>query len=179
MLFLLSWRWLRWWCVCYAWCTLRVPFGASLRSGAIRGGASFVRLASYPRDCFGSPRLEHGSLPPRLGFHPASEGYPIGDLIFGACSLLLLPCTIGALALLVAPARGALDAALDVALASLCLGILQHSCCLLQPLFVDVHSSSPLDRPLVALSLLRAVQHPRCLSAAAKGPVSSVGYSLC
>ncbi|KAK8600597.1 hypothetical protein V6N13_059642 [Hibiscus sabdariffa] len=187
MLFLLSWRWLRWWCVCYARCTLRATFGAALWSDAIRGGASFVRLASYPRDYFGSPRLEPGFPPPRLGFHPTSEGYPIGDLapgwawrqVYGACSPLLLPCTFGALALLVAPARGALDAALDVALASLRLGILQHSCCLLQPLFVVVHSTSPLDRPLVALSLLRAVQHPRCFSAAAKVPVSSVGCSLC
>ncbi|KAK8557876.1 hypothetical protein V6N12_010099 [Hibiscus sabdariffa] len=129
MLFLLSWRWLRWWLRCYAWCTLRVTFGATLRSDAIRGGASFVRLASYPRDYFGSPRLEPG-FPPRLGFHPTSEGYPIGDLglghprrsfstlrgwawrqVYGACSPLLLPCTIGALALLVALARGALDAA--------------------------------------------------------------------
>ncbi|KAK8680543.1 hypothetical protein V6N13_109486 [Hibiscus sabdariffa] len=151
MLFLLSWRWLR----CYAWCTLRVTFGAALRSDAIRGGASFVRLASYP--------------PP---------GW-VWRQVYGACSPLLLPCTISALALLVAPARGALDAALEVALASLRLGILQPSCCLLQPLFVAVHSTSPLDRPLVALSLLRAVQHPRCFSAAAKVPASSVGCSLC
>ncbi|KAK8985778.1 hypothetical protein V6N11_021631 [Hibiscus sabdariffa] len=84
MLFLLSWRWLR----CYAWCTLRVTFGAALRSDAIRDGASFVRLASYPRDYFGSPRLEPGFPPPRLGFHPTSEGYPIGDLEDFACSLV-------------------------------------------------------------------------------------------
>ncbi|KAK8584102.1 hypothetical protein V6N12_068352 [Hibiscus sabdariffa] len=83
MLFLLSWRWLRWWLRCYAWCTLRVTFGAALRSDAIRGGASFVRLASYPRDYLGSPRLEPGFPPPRLGFHPTSEGYPIGDLGLG------------------------------------------------------------------------------------------------
>ncbi|KAK8486266.1 hypothetical protein V6N11_061190 [Hibiscus sabdariffa] len=80
MLFSLSWRWLRWWCVCYAWCMLRAPFGAALRSGAIRGGASFVRLASCLRDCFGSPRLEPEFLPLHLGFHFATKGYPIGDL---------------------------------------------------------------------------------------------------
>ncbi|KAK8505489.1 hypothetical protein V6N12_075831 [Hibiscus sabdariffa] len=83
MLFSLSWRWLRWWCVCYAWCMLRAPFGAALRSGAIRGGASFVRLASCLRDCFGSPRLEPEFLPLHLGFHFATKGYPIGDLGLG------------------------------------------------------------------------------------------------
>ncbi|KAK8640577.1 hypothetical protein V6N13_008329 [Hibiscus sabdariffa] len=108
MLFLLSWRWLRWWLRCYAWCTLRVTFGATLRSDAIRGGASFVRLASYPRDYFGSPRLEPG-FPPRLGFHPTSEGYPIGDL--GKWLSLVSPqcpacsCITGALSVTLCGAR--------------------------------------------------------------------------
>ncbi|KAK8578265.1 hypothetical protein V6N13_090932 [Hibiscus sabdariffa] len=105
MLFLLSWRWLR----CYAWCTLRVTFGAALRSDAIRDGASFVRLASYPRDYFGSPRLEPGFPPPRLGFHPTSEGYPIGDL--GKWLSLVSPqcpacsCMTGALSVALCGAR--------------------------------------------------------------------------
>ncbi|KAK8680535.1 hypothetical protein V6N13_109478 [Hibiscus sabdariffa] len=109
MLFLLSWRWLRWWLRCYAWCTLRVTFGAALRSDAIRGGASFVRLASYPRDYLGSPRLEPGFPPPRLGFHPTSEGYPIGDL--GKWLSLVSPqcpacsCMTGALSVALCGAR--------------------------------------------------------------------------
>ncbi|KAK8985849.1 hypothetical protein V6N11_047342 [Hibiscus sabdariffa] len=80
MHFLLSWRWPRWWWVCYAWCTSRIPFGAALRFSVSWGGASLVRLASSMRDHFGSPRLELGFLLPRLGFHPKSEGYSVGDL---------------------------------------------------------------------------------------------------
>ncbi|KAK8656994.1 hypothetical protein V6N13_098928 [Hibiscus sabdariffa] len=80
MHFPLSWRWPRWWWVCYTWCTSRIPFGAALRFSVSQGGASLVRLASSTRDRFGSPRLELGSLLPRLGFHPKSEGDSIGDL---------------------------------------------------------------------------------------------------
>ncbi|KAK8667677.1 hypothetical protein V6N13_007825 [Hibiscus sabdariffa] len=80
MHFPLSWRWPQWWWVCYAWCTSRIPFGTALRFSVSRGGARLVRLASSTRDCFGSPRLEIGSLLPRLGFHPKSEGYSVGDL---------------------------------------------------------------------------------------------------
>ncbi|KAK8600719.1 hypothetical protein V6N12_050570 [Hibiscus sabdariffa] len=76
MYFPLSWRWPR-------WCTLRIPLGAALRFSVPRGGASLVRLASSTRDCIGSPRLEPGSLLPRLGFHPTSEGYSVGNL--GVC----------------------------------------------------------------------------------------------
>ncbi|KAK8597182.1 hypothetical protein V6N12_065658 [Hibiscus sabdariffa] len=83
MHFLLSWRWPRWWWVCYAWCTSRIPFGAALWFSVSWGGASLVRLASYTRDCFGSPRLELGFLLPLLGFHPKSEGYSVGDLGLG------------------------------------------------------------------------------------------------
>ncbi|KAK8708484.1 hypothetical protein V6N13_059523 [Hibiscus sabdariffa] len=93
------------------------PVGAALRPGAIRGGAGFLWPASCPRDIFGSPRLEAELLPLRLGFRSASESRPIGDPVHGACSPLRLPCTPGALALSVAPTRGALDAALDAALA--------------------------------------------------------------
>ncbi|KAK8696697.1 hypothetical protein V6N13_001829 [Hibiscus sabdariffa] len=53
------------------------PVGAALRPGAIRGGASFVWLASCPRDSLGSPRLEAELPPLRLGFHSASESRPI------------------------------------------------------------------------------------------------------
>ncbi|KAK8572918.1 hypothetical protein V6N12_028958 [Hibiscus sabdariffa] len=87
------------------------PVGAALRPGAIRGGASFVWLASCPRDSLGSPRLEAELPPLRLGFHSA---------MCGACSLLRSPCTPGALALSVTPTMGALDAALDAALALSC-----------------------------------------------------------
>ncbi|KAK8584095.1 hypothetical protein V6N12_068345 [Hibiscus sabdariffa] len=80
MHFPLSWRWSRWWWVCYAWCTSRIPFGAALRFGVSWGGASLVRLASSTRDRFASPRWELGSLLPRLGFHPKSEDYSVGDL---------------------------------------------------------------------------------------------------
>ncbi|KAK9024886.1 hypothetical protein V6N11_064792 [Hibiscus sabdariffa] len=80
MHFPLSWQWPRWWWVCYAWCTLRIPLGAALRLSVPRGGASLVRLASSTRDCIGSPQLEPGSLLLRLGFHPISEGYSVGNL---------------------------------------------------------------------------------------------------
>ncbi|KAK8556158.1 hypothetical protein V6N12_002571 [Hibiscus sabdariffa] len=53
------------------------PVGAALRPGAIRGGASFVWLASCPRDSLRSPRLEAKLPPLRLGFHSASESRPI------------------------------------------------------------------------------------------------------
>ncbi|KAK8708508.1 hypothetical protein V6N13_059547 [Hibiscus sabdariffa] len=105
MYFPLSWRWPR-------WCTLRIPLGAALRFSVPRGGASLVRLASSTRDCIGSPRLEPGSLLPRLGFHPTSEGYSVGNLVHGACSPPMLPCTTGALAALFASARSVLEAAL-------------------------------------------------------------------
>ncbi|KAK8600740.1 hypothetical protein V6N12_050591 [Hibiscus sabdariffa] len=58
------------------------PVGAALRPGAIRGGASFVWLASCPCDSLGSPRLEAELPPLRLGFHSASERRPI-DLGLG------------------------------------------------------------------------------------------------
>ncbi|KAK8600718.1 hypothetical protein V6N12_050569 [Hibiscus sabdariffa] len=95
MYFPLSWRWLR-------WCTLRIPLGVALQFSVPRGGASFVRLASSTRDCIRSPRLEPGSLLPRLGFHSTSEGYSVGNLVHGACSPPMLPCTTGALAALFA-----------------------------------------------------------------------------
>ncbi|KAK8555290.1 hypothetical protein V6N12_009438 [Hibiscus sabdariffa] len=76
----LSWRWPWWWWGCYAWCTSRIPFGATLWFSVSWGGASLVRLASSTRDRFGSPQLEPGSLLPRLGFHPKSEGYSVGAL---------------------------------------------------------------------------------------------------
>ncbi|KAK9024891.1 hypothetical protein V6N11_064797 [Hibiscus sabdariffa] len=47
---------------------LRALLGLPLRPGAIRGGASFVWLASCPRDSLGSPRLEAELPPLRLGF---------------------------------------------------------------------------------------------------------------
>ncbi|KAK8600741.1 hypothetical protein V6N13_059526 [Hibiscus sabdariffa] len=95
------------------------PVGAAMRPGAIRGGASFVWLASCPRDSLGSPRLEAELPPLRLGFHSASESRPI-DLVCGACSPLRSPCTRGALALSVTSTMVALDAALDAALALSC-----------------------------------------------------------
>ncbi|KAK8563263.1 hypothetical protein V6N12_035413 [Hibiscus sabdariffa] len=114
--FPLSWRWPR-------WCTLRIPLGAALRFSVPQGGASLVWLASSTRDCIGSPRLEPVSLFPRLGFHPTSEGYSVGNLgyssryaapgwvwrqVHGACSPPMLPCTTGALAALFAPAGSSL-----------------------------------------------------------------------
>ncbi|KAK8984980.1 hypothetical protein V6N11_073130 [Hibiscus sabdariffa] len=93
-----------------------------------------------------------------LGGYPPRYASP--DLVWrpihGTCSLLLLPCTTGALAPLFAPARNALDAALDLSRLGLprCFHWLFHS----------------LSKPLVAPSWLH-------LCAAAKVPVSSAGRS--
>ncbi|KAK8489208.1 hypothetical protein V6N12_011372 [Hibiscus sabdariffa] len=74
MHFPLSWRWPRWF-------TLRISLGASL-----------VWLASSTCDCIGSPRLEPSSLLPRLGFHPRSEDYSVGNLVgFGVKYTELAP----------------------------------------------------------------------------------------
>ncbi|KAK8652291.1 hypothetical protein V6N13_061312 [Hibiscus sabdariffa] len=109
MHFPLSWRWPRWWWVCYAWCTLRIPLGAALRFSVPRGGASLVQLASSMRDCIGSPRLEPGSLLPRLGFHPTSEGYSVGNLVkwlsIGSPQCPACCCTAGALFIALCGAR--------------------------------------------------------------------------
>ncbi|KAK8593692.1 hypothetical protein V6N13_042744 [Hibiscus sabdariffa] len=215
----LSWRWPRWWWVCYAWCTSRIPFGAALRFNVSQGGAGLVRLglghtwsalaplfsparnaldAALALSHLGLPRCFHwfflslgkplvvpsevalprfSSMPGLLlrcrcvvcgplwrwasailGGYPPRYASPdwVWRPIHGTCSLLLLPCTTGALAPLFAPARNALDATLDLSRLGLprCFHWLFHS----------------LGKPLVAPSWLR-------LCAAAKVPVSSAGRS--
>ncbi|KAK8715422.1 hypothetical protein V6N13_042756 [Hibiscus sabdariffa] len=207
----LSWRWPRWWWVCYAWCTSWIPFGAALRFNVSRGGAGLVRLASSTSDnsegclcadlgkwfflgfpqcpaclcaagalfvalCGTGPRpylevslcVTHPLIGVGIRYtgHALSLGFPQCPTCFcaagalfvalcgagprlylecaalhGTCSLLLLPCTTGALAPLFAPARNALDAALDLSRLGLprCFHWLFHS----------------LGKPLVAPSWLR------------------------
>ncbi|KAK8563253.1 hypothetical protein V6N13_007793 [Hibiscus sabdariffa] len=93
-----------------------------------------------------------------LGGHPPRYTSPnwVWRPIHGTCSLLLLPCTTGALAPLFAPARNALDAALDLSRLGLprCFHWLFHS----------------LGKPLVTPSWLR-------LFATAKVTISSAGRS--
>ncbi|KAK8670742.1 hypothetical protein V6N13_037360 [Hibiscus sabdariffa] len=160
----LSWRWPWWWWGCYAWCTSRIPFGATLWFSVSWGGASLVRLASSTRDRFGSPQLEPGSLLPRLGFHPKSEGYSVGALGLGhpwRLSSTLRGPWLG----LPSNTRDLLP--VPAALHDRCIGTL----------LAAVHPPSPLGKPLVMPSWLRAVQHPWYLCAPAKVPVSSAGCS--
>ncbi|KAK8555298.1 hypothetical protein V6N12_009446 [Hibiscus sabdariffa] len=137
----LSWRWPRWSWVCYAWCTSWIPFGVALRFNVSRGGAGLVRLASSTSDnsegCLCADLAILGVFPPRY----ASPDW-VWRPIHGACSLLLQPCTTGALAPLFAPARNALDAALALSRLGLprCFHWLFHS--LGKPLVV------PSERPI-------------------------------
>ncbi|KAK8708510.1 hypothetical protein V6N13_059549 [Hibiscus sabdariffa] len=137
MYFPLSWRWLR-------WCTLRIPLGVALQFSVPRGGASFVRLASSTRDCIRSPRLEPGSLLPRLGFHSTSEGYSVGNLgkwlSIGSPQCPACCCTAGALfvALCGARPRPSLEGTLHVAWPLVGFGVkytglAPRPCCLARP----------------------------------------------
>ncbi|KAK8492813.1 hypothetical protein V6N11_021606 [Hibiscus sabdariffa] len=138
MHFSLSWRWPR-------WCTLRIPLGAALRFSVPQGGAILVRLASSTHDYIGSPRLEPGSLLPRLGFHPTSEGYSVGNLgkwlSIGSPQCPACCCTVGALfvALCGARPRPSLEGTLHVARPLVGFGVkytglAPRPCCLARPL---------------------------------------------
>ncbi|KAK8555301.1 hypothetical protein V6N12_009449 [Hibiscus sabdariffa] len=108
------------------------------------GGASFVRLASSTCDRYGSPRLELGSLLSRLGFHPKSEGYSVGDLSkwlsLGSAQCPACFCTAGALfgALCGARPRPSLEVILHVVRPLVGFGVkytglAPRSCCLARP----------------------------------------------
>ncbi|KAK8669987.1 hypothetical protein V6N13_104754 [Hibiscus sabdariffa] len=191
MVFSLSWRRIRWWCVYYAWCMLRALLGLPLRPGAIRGGASFVWLASCPRDSLGSPRLEAELPPLRLGF---SFGNPWLGMALSVRGLF--PTSVALHAWCIGP-LGYTDYGCAGRYPGCCFGpLVWHrlwapwawpwmlpwppnnsvACCTSSRLYISL---TILAGPLVVLASLCTVQCPRCFAAAARMLAPSTGCALC